>query len=82
MPYSRESSRSRDRTLVSYVSCICEQVGGSNSKDSACNEETGAQSLDWEDHLEKETATHSSIFAWTIHGQRSLVCYSPWDLKE
>ena len=28
--------------------------------------ETWAQSLGWEDPLEKGTATHSSILAWTI----------------
>ena len=27
-------------------------------------------------------ATHFSILAWRIHGQRSLVSYSPWGLKE
>ena len=27
-------------------------------------------------------ATHSSILAWEILGQRSLVGYSPWGLKE
>ena len=27
-------------------------------------------------------ATHSSILAWKIHGQRSLVGYSPWRCKE
>ena len=27
-------------------------------------------------------ATHSSILAWKIHGQRSLAGYSPWGLKE
>ena len=27
-------------------------------------------------------ATHSSILAWKIHGQRSLAGYSPWDRKE
>ena len=31
---------------------------------------------------EKEMATHSSILAWEIHGQRSLVGYSPWGHKE
>ena len=30
------------------------------------------QSLSWEDPLEKEMATHSSILAWESHGQRSL----------
>ena len=28
--------------------------------------ETGVQSLSWEDPLEKEMATHSSILAWRI----------------
>ena len=28
--------------------------------------ETGVQSLDWEDPLEKEMATHSSTLAWKI----------------
>ena len=34
--------------------------------------ETWFQSLGWEDPLEKEKATHSSILAWKI----------PWGLKE
>ena len=29
-------------------------------------QETQVQSLDWEDHLEKEMATHSSVLAWRI----------------
>ena len=29
-------------------------------------QETWVQSLDWEDPLEKEMATHSSILAWKI----------------
>ena len=35
-----------------------------------------AQSLGWEDCLEKEMETHSSILAWETHGQRSLSGYS------
>ena len=35
--------------------------------------ETWVQSLGWEDPLEEGMATHSSILAWRIHGQRSLV---------
>ena len=35
--------------------------------------ETRVRSLGWEDPLEKGMATHSSILAWKIHGQRSLV---------
>ena len=40
------------------------------------------QSLGWEDPLEEEMAAHSGILAWRIRGQRSLVIYSPWGLKE
>ena len=36
--------------------------GGCAGKESACN----AQSLGWEDALEKGMAIHSSILAWTI----------------
>ena len=45
-------------------------------------QETWVRYLGWEDPLEKETATHSSILAWRIHGQRSLAGYSPWSCKE
>ena len=44
-------------------------------------QETRVLSLDREDPLEKEMATHSSILAWMFHGQRSLVGYSPWGGK-
>ena len=35
-------------------------------------EEMQVWSLSWEDPLEKEMETHSSILAWKIHGQKSL----------
>ena len=35
------------------------------------------QYLGWEDPLEEEMATHSSIIAWKSHGWRSLEGYSP-----
>ena len=35
-------------------------------KNLPAKQETWIQSLSWEDNLEKETATHSSIFAWEI----------------
>ena len=44
--------------------------------------ETLIQSLSGNDPLEVDKAPHSSILAWRIHGQRSLVGYSPWDRKE
>ena len=31
---------------------------------------------------EKVMAPHSSTLAWKIHGQRSLVSYSPWGCQE
>jgi len=37
--------------------------------------------LGWEGPLEEEMATQSSNLAWKIHGQRSLVGYSPWGHK-
>ena len=34
-----------------------------------------------EDPLEKEMATHSIILSGESHGQKSLMCYSPWGLR-
>ena len=48
-----------------------------NAGDMSC----GVQSLGWEDPLEKEMATHSSILAWELPW-KSLVDYSPWGHKE
>ena len=45
-------------------------------------QETQVQSPGQEDPLEKGMATHSSILAWRIHGQNSLVGYHPWGRKE
>ena len=39
---------------------------GSDSKESACNEDTWVLSLGQEDPPEKGMATHSSILAWRI----------------
>ena len=48
-------------------------------KNPLANAETWVQSLDWEDPLEEEMATHSSFLAWEIpwisHG-------TPWDFME
>ena len=51
-------------------------------KNLPAKQEIWVQSLNQEDPLEMGMATHFSILAWRIHGQRSLVGYSPWDLKE
>ena len=45
-------------------------------------QETRAQFLRQEDPLEESMATHSSILAWRIPGQRSLASYSPYDHKK
>ena len=44
--------------------------------------ETRVQTLGWEDPLEKEMATHSSILAWRMPWPEELVSYSPWGRKE
>ena len=51
-------------------------------KNLAAIQETWVQSLGWEDPLEKEMATHSSVPAWRIPGQRSLAGYSSWGHTE
>ena len=53
--------------LIYEVSLVTQKV-----KNLPAMQETLVQSLDWEDPLEKEMVTHSSILAWEIHGQRSL----------
>ena len=45
-------------------------------------QETRVQSLGWENLLEKGMATHSIILALRVPGQRNLVGYNPWGLKE
>ena len=52
--------------------------GGSDGKDLPAMRETRVWSLGWEDPLEKEMATHSSIPAWRIPWTEELVGYSPW----
>ena len=44
-------------------------------------QEAQFRSLDGDDPLEKEMATHSSILACEILAQRNLVGYSPWGRK-
>ena len=41
-------------------------IGGSDGKETACNQVTWVQSLGQEDSLEKEMTTHSSTRAWEI----------------
>ena len=52
--------------------------GGSDGKESACS----AGDLGWQDALEKEMATHSSIPAWRIPWTEEPGLYSPWGHKD
>ena len=45
-------------------------------------QETWVQSLGWEDTLEQEMATHSSILAWRIPWTEEPAGYSPKGHKE
>ena len=45
-------------------------------------QEMQVQSVGHEDPLENKMATHPVFLPGKSNGQRSLVCYSPWDLKE
>ena len=56
--------------------------GGSDLKNLPAMWETRVRFLGREDFLEKGMATHSSVLAWNIHGQRSLTGYSPWGCGE
>ena len=51
----------REHVYLSFLSLVA-QMG----KNLPAMQETGVQSLGWEDPLEKRMATHSSILAWEI----------------
>ena len=48
--------------ICTYTGFLC----GSFGKESTCNVGDWVQSLGWEDPMEKEKATNSSILAWKI----------------
>ena len=52
--------------------------GGSVVKNLPAVQKLQIQSLGWEDPLEKEMATHSSVLAWRIPGRGSLVSCRLW----
>ena len=65
-----KSKKKRHASLVAQWSRICITMS-----------KTQVWSLGWDDPLEKGKATHSSILAWEVPSQRSLVGYSPWGHK-
>ena len=61
-----------------FVSWVIKMLyNGSDSKELPVMQETQFWSLCWEDPLERELVTHSTILAGESHEQRSLVAYSP-----
>ena len=57
-------------------------IGGSVVKNPPANAGDLCLSLGWEDPLEKEMATHSSILAWRIPWTEEPAGYSSWGHKE
>ena len=53
-------------TFTTNFSALQGFLGGSAGKESACNAGDPGSIMGWEDALEKEMATHSSILAWKI----------------
>ena len=51
-------------------------------KDLPTMEETGVQTLCWEDLLDKGMATPSRILAWKLPRTGSMAGYSSWGCKE
>ena len=52
--------------IYSWLPVIAGFPGGSEVKNLLAMQETQVQSLGWEDPLEKQMTTHSSILAWKI----------------
>ena len=61
-----------------YMQCTGISLVAETVKHPPAVQETQIQSMGWEDPLEKGMATHYSILAWEIPGQRGLPGYSPW----
>ena len=72
------------QTAVLVMPVVRDQLGfpgGSDGKEAARNAGDVGSIPGSEDPLEKGMATHSSILAWRILGQRNLAGYSPWVTK-
>ena len=68
--------------MFSFIS-IKFSVVVAQSKNSPAMQETWVQFQGWEDPLEKEMVTHSSILVWRIPWtEEPDGLYSPWGLKE
>ena len=56
--------------------------GGSSGKANTGDVREVVRSLGWEDALEREIATHSSILAWRLPWTEEAGGYCPWACKE
>ena len=68
--------------FITVTSLVAQRVNNSPAM-----QEIQVQSLGWEDLLEKDMATHSSILAWKFHWQRrmedySILCHKESDVIE
>ena len=57
----KDSTRKLLELINEYASLVAQRL-----KRLPAMQETWVRSLSWEEHLEKEMATHSSILAWRI----------------
>ena len=76
-PWGHKESDTTEQLSTHFASIWGGFPGGSDGKQSTAMQETSLRSLGWQDPLEKEMATQSSILAC-----RSLVGHSPWGHKE
>ena len=58
--------RARGQIKVYFLTVFRASLVAQMAKHLPAMRETRVQSLDWEDPLEKEMATHSNILAWKI----------------
>ena len=65
------------KAVIHTTGCLYSSL----SKESACNAGERVQFLGWEDPLEKEMITHSTILTWRIPWTEEPGSYSPWDRK-
>ena len=67
-----------ERRAQLYLFWVLVTLEAQTVKNLPTMQETQVQSLGWEDPLEKEIATHSSICAWKIPWTEEPGGYSPW----
>ena len=65
-PIREENHLSQGNRVLAKLTSPSRQPGGSEGKEPAASQEIGIGSLGWQDPLEKEMATLSSILAWRM----------------